>query len=91
MTPSRPLPTTHQRSPHAGAAAHAASTRADEKTYLAEVKKWSLRGSEWFRVPDDPGVLHWLWLVAEEMGQWQGVKATHALARVIANNLRRAA
>ena len=65
-------------------------SRADEKAHLAMVQKWC-RGGEWFAVPDDPAVLHWLWLVAHGMGQWKGIPATESLARVIANNLRRAA
>lgn len=62
-------------------------TRADEKAYLASVKRWT-EGGEWFRVPDDPQALWSLMNCAKLLGQWQGVPATESLARVIANNLR---
>lgn len=65
-------------------------TRADEKAYLASVKRWSV-GGEWFRVPDDPAALAGLMATAKLMGQWKGVRATDVLLRVIAANLRRAA
>jgi hypothetical protein len=67
-----------------------AGTRADEAAYHAHFKRWCV-GGEWFSIPDDPVALHDLWLLAVGMGQWQGIKATESLARVIANNLRRAA
>jgi hypothetical protein len=87
---SRPTPKPRSGELRAGIIGYQAGTRADEKKYLAMVQKWC-RGGEWFSVPDDPAVLHWLWLIAQGMGQWKGVKATEALAYVIANNLRRAA
>lgn len=65
-------------------------TRADERAYLASVRRWSV-GGEWFRVPDDPEALKSLMNTARLMGQWKGVPATEALLRVIASNLRRAA
>jgi hypothetical protein len=65
-------------------------TRKDEQAWLDMLKPWCV-GGEWHKVPDDPAVLHWLWLIVHGLGQWKGVPATEMFARVIANNLRRAA
>ncbi len=65
-------------------------SRTDEEAYLRQFAPWCV-GGEWFSVPDDPAALHNLWLIAIGMGHWKGVPATVSLARVVANNLRRAA
>lgn len=65
-------------------------SRADEAVYKRQFKRWCI-GGEWFTVPASGDDLYLLWLIAANLGQWKGIPATEALARVIANNLRRAA
>lgn len=67
-----------------------AGTREDETQMHAMVKRWCI-GGEWFSLPDDPAVLYWLQLTVRNLGGWNGCRAEELLARVIANNLRRAA
>lgn len=68
-------------------------SRADEDAYKRAFSRWCI-GGEWHCVPYGPAGaadLHTLWLIVQGMGQWKGVPATESLARVIANNMRRAA
>ena len=65
-----------------------AGSHADEARYLDSVKRWAIPGTEWFRVPDEPGDLYWLWLVAKDFGGWKGCPAAEMLLRVVAANLR---
>lgn len=67
-----------------------AGTRDDEDRFHDMVSHWCI-GGEWFSLPDDPAVLHWLQLTVRGLGQWGGIPADEIFARIIAANLRRAA